>query len=102
AERAEIRARLVAEAGSRLDRSLDFEQTVETLAKLPVPWIADWSAVYQVMQDGSITQLAVSHADGSNEALVAQIDRLYPFRIDQPVGIGQVVRTGESLLLREI
>jgi PAS domain S-box-containing protein len=102
AEQAEARSRLVAEAGTRLDRSLDFEKTVTTLARVPVPWLADWCAVYQLGEDGSIRQLAIAHTDASKEEIAREIDRRYPFQIDQPIGIGHVISTGESELLSEV
>jgi serine phosphatase RsbU (regulator of sigma subunit)/PAS domain-containing protein len=102
AEQAEARSSFVAEAGTRLDRSLDFERTVQTLAKIPVPWLADWCAVYQVAEDGSIRQAAIAHADASKEEIGQEIDRRYPFKIDQSIGIGHVIRTGESELLSDI
>jgi PAS domain S-box-containing protein len=102
AERAEARSRLVAEAGTRLDRSLDFEKTVETLARIPVPWFADWCAVYELGEGGSIRQLGIAHADASKEEIAREIDRRYPFQIDQPIGVGRVIRTGESECLGEV
>src|SRR5207249_2727590 len=54
AEQTEARSMFIAEAGTRLDTSLDFETTVETLAKLAIPRLGDWCAVYWLEDDGSI------------------------------------------------
>jgi PAS domain S-box-containing protein len=102
AEQAEARSTFVAEAAAELDRSLDFETSVKTLAKSPVPLIADWCAVYQPDEDGSIAQVAIAGSDASKEALALEIERLYPFHIDQPIGVGHVIKTGEPVFLSEI
>src|SRR5438093_1037465 len=44
AEQAEAHSTFIAEAGTRLDTSLDFETTVRTLARLGIPQLADWCA----------------------------------------------------------
>jgi PAS domain S-box-containing protein len=99
AEQAEARSTFIAEAGTRLDRSLDFAETVETLARIPVPRLADWCAVYELADDGSIRQLAIAHADASKEKIGQEIDRQHPFQVDQKMEMGHVIRTGEPLRL---
>jgi serine phosphatase RsbU (regulator of sigma subunit)/PAS domain-containing protein len=101
-ERAEQRATFIAEAGTLLDTSLDFDTTVRALARIPVPWLADWCAVYVLTEEGAIKQLSVAHSDPSKETLAWELERRYPFHLDQPVGLGRVIRTGAPELMQDI
>ena len=44
-KRAELAQRMLAEAGHALSSSLDYEQTLQRVARLTVPGLADWCAV---------------------------------------------------------
>src|SRR5439155_1114926 len=62
--RAEVAARrsaFLAEAGSVLASSLDFEPTLQTLARLVVPFLADWCSVDVMEEDGSVRRIALVH-----------------------------------------
>ena len=100
AERLEARAIFIAEAGTRLDTSLDYQTTANTLAALAVPWLADWCAVY-ALTDGGVKQLSAVHMDPRKQELAQEINRRWPVELDQPVGVGHVLRTGEPELMRE-
>ena len=63
AESAERRFAFLAEAGAVLARSLDYEITLQTVAELVVPHLADWCLVDLVSEDGSLRRMAVAHAD---------------------------------------
>ena len=63
AERANRQAAFLAEASAALGGSLDFEETLRTVAQLAVPQIADWCAVDLVDELGEVQRLAVSHVD---------------------------------------
>ena len=54
---------LLAEASQLLNSSLDYEQTLRTLAALLVRRLGDWCAVHVVDEDGSIREIEVAHRD---------------------------------------
>jgi hypothetical protein len=85
------RARIafLAEAGLRLDGSLDYQTAAQTLASLAVPLLGDWCGVY-VLEDGAIKQLAVAHEDPAKEALARDLERRYQFDPDLEMGVAKV------------
>ena len=62
-ERAERRLRFLADASSHLAASLDYETTLERVAWLAVPTLADWCLVDVLDDDGEIRRVEVAHAD---------------------------------------
>jgi PAS domain S-box-containing protein len=102
AQSKEERATFIAEAGTRLDTSLDYETTANTLARLAVPWLADWCAVYVNGDGGVIKQLSVAHSDPAREEIAWELERRWPFHVDQPTGVGHVMRSGQAEMMREI
>jgi len=65
AERANRQTAFLAEASAALGNSLDYEETLRTVAQLAVPQIADWCAVDVVDEHGEVQRLAVSHIDSA-------------------------------------
>ena len=47
-----------------LDRTLDFDETLRSLARLAVPDLADWCTV-DVIDEGELRNVVVSHVDPS-------------------------------------
>ena len=75
--RRETEARFIADATDLLTESLDPEETLRRLARLTVPRLADWCAVY--IRDGSaIRTVAVAHSDPKKVELAMELDRRYP------------------------
>jgi signal transduction histidine kinase len=92
----EEQALFIARAASALSASLDYQQTLKTVAQLAVPHIADWCAVHMVGRSGTIEFLAVAHVDPLRAALAEEYQRKYPPAPDAPTGLPNVIRTGES------
>jgi serine phosphatase RsbU (regulator of sigma subunit) len=98
AEAARRRAAFLVEAGQRLASvTTDFERTLNEVAAIAVPAIADWCLFSLVERGGSLTQVATAAGPDFQEA-VGEIARRFPQRIDSS-GVGEVIRTGEPLLV---
>jgi signal transduction histidine kinase len=97
-ERAERRLRFLADASAQLAGSLEYGVTLERVARLAVPTIADWCFVDVLDEDGGIRRVEVAHADPAR-APEAAILRRYPPRPDMAEGIAKVLRTGVSELI---
>jgi PAS domain S-box-containing protein len=88
--------RFMAEAGALLGASLDYESTLEAVAILAVPAVADWCAIELLTDDGSLRRVAVAHADPEKARLVHEVGTRWPSRLSDPFGPGKVVRSGEA------
>ena len=105
AESTRKRLALQARAGTVLSASLDYEATVERVARLTIPEFADFCMVDVLGEDGSLRQLASAHADPAEEDV---LDELAPYRMHDAEGLkdtrrisASVLRTGEAVLLFE-
>jgi PAS domain S-box-containing protein len=101
-KRAELTQRLLAEAGQALASSLDYEQTLQQVAQLAVPALADWCGVAMRGGDDLLEQVAVAHADPGKVELARELGRRYPARLSDPSGAAEVLRTGVPQLLPEL
>ena len=102
AKEAELRQRFLAEAGQLLASTLDYQQTLERVARMIVPRLADWCAIHLVGDDGEIERIALTHGDPSKEALARELVEGYRFKRDAAAGTARVRRTGESELVPRI
>ena len=71
AEREERRAAFLGAAGQELAASLDYQQTIATLARLIVPNLAEMCVIDIAEQDTTIRRLAVVHRNPEDEARFA-------------------------------
>lgn len=80
-KRNEVRSRFLAEASQLLSSSLDYRTTLENLARLSVPRLADWCAIDIVEPEGvygrppSLRRIAVAHVDSKRARLVWELQR---------------------------
>jgi PAS domain S-box-containing protein len=74
-KRAELAQRLLAEAGQALGASLDYEQSLQRVAELTVPGVADWCAVAMRADDGRLELVAVAHTDPERRELGREVGR---------------------------
>jgi GAF domain-containing protein len=94
AKRAELSQRVLAEAGEALASSLDYERTLQQVADLAVPGLADWCAVSLPDDRGGLTTVAVAHVDPAKVSLARAIGAEHPTSLDEPGGAAQVFRDG--------
>jgi hypothetical protein len=80
------RQQFVAEASRILAESIDYEATLQSVAQLAVPDIADWCVVDLVQDDGSMARVAIAHKDRSRQPAAAELKRRYPPVRDATVG----------------
>lgn len=98
----EARYRLLTEATTALSASLDYEATIERLARLAVPELADWCIVDLRQDDGSIQTLAQAHSDPQLLEVAWELARTYPIDPQATHGTARVIRTGEPELMPAI
>lgn len=94
AERANRWLTFLAEASAILATSLDYPTTLNRVAHLVVPQLADWCAVDLVKADGTTERVAVAHVDPAREAVAYELEARYPRDPMAPRGLPYVLRTG--------
>ncbi len=102
AKDAELRQRFLAEAGQLLATSLDYEQTLERLARMIVPGLADWCGIEMVDEQGEPHQVAVAHVDPAKVELAHDLRRRYPPDADAPGGVPAILRGAPAELYSDI
>lgn len=93
---------LLADAGRVLAESLDFRTTLNTVAQLVTPALADWCSVVLVSATGTLETLAVAHADPEKVKWAREAGVRYPNDPDSTRGVPAVIRTGKSEIYPEI
>ncbi len=101
-KQAEERARFLIEASEVLASSLDYATTLQSVARLAVPRIADWCTIDMLRDDGGIERLVVAHEDPRQVERALELNRRYPMDRSSPFGPAQVLRTSQPELAHEI
>lgn len=101
-KRAEVRRAFLQQASEVLGSSLDYRQTLQTVADLTVPTLADWCAVDMLEEDGSLRLLVVAHRDPEKVRWGYELREKYPPDLSAPRGLANVIRTGKAELYSDI
>jgi PAS domain S-box-containing protein len=102
AKDAELRQRFLAEAGQLLASSLDYEATLERVARMIVPRLADWCGIDMLDDNGELVHVAVAHVDPAKVQMAHDLSAKYPPDMDAPTGVPAILRGGPAELYREI
>jgi PAS domain S-box-containing protein len=98
AQAARERAQFLAEASRVLSSSFDYDTTVARVARLAVPYLADYCVID--MYDGEqLRRVATAAADATQESLVQALKAYVPDLAWAENPIVRVVRSGEPLLV---
>jgi serine phosphatase RsbU (regulator of sigma subunit) len=101
--RREDRRGFLAEASDALAASLDPVETLDEVARLAVPRLADWCAIQLAPEvRGAFEQIAVAHVDPEKVRWAWELAERYPPDPDAPTGAPNVIRTGRAELYPEI
>ncbi|MEH2060244.1 MAG: AAA family ATPase [Nostoc sp.] len=102
AEADQQRAAFLAQVSATLASSLNYESTLASVANLVVPYFADWCSVDLLQENQSINRVAVAHRNPEKVKLGWQVHQRYPRKLDEPVGVPKVLRTGVGEMVTEI
>jgi PAS domain S-box-containing protein len=100
-KRAEQATAVLAAASRLLTGLADAPATINSIARLAVPHLADWCTVDVLAAQGELRKVAVAHQDPAKVELAREIEMRYPPNA-RSAGIGWVLSSGESLLQSEI
>jgi signal transduction histidine kinase/ActR/RegA family two-component response regulator len=101
AEEAGRRASFLAEASRILAGSLDYEATLKSMARVAVPYLADYVVVDVLDAERRLRRLGAAHADPAVEPVLAEAP---PFSFEPGVesSLATVVERGDPTLVREV
>ena len=91
----------ISRASEILGGSLDLDATLQRLAAVAVPEVCDWCSV-DLTDDGTIRNVAVTHADPSKVKLAQELRERYPPDPSEPAGLANVIRSGHPELYSRI
>lgn len=84
----------LAEASRILSSSLDYQTTLNNVAKLAVPEIADWCAI-DILRGKGLQLVAVAHKDPKKVRWAKKLRKVNPVDMNAPTGLPNVIRTGK-------
>jgi len=93
------RARFLSNVSAVLSASLDYHATLDTLAQLAVPELADWCMIDVAEEDGRIARLAAAHADPGRGPLLAVLRAEFPLHRHDAAPAAEALRTGKSVFV---
>jgi PAS domain S-box-containing protein len=99
---AQERQRFLGDASALLSSSLDYETTIERLAALAVPRMADWCSIDLVGANGALERPAIAHVDPSKVELAYELRLRVPPDPAAAAGVMAVIRTGKSELITDL
>ncbi len=95
------RLRLLADAGAVLAASDEYPETLQALAELLVPRLADWCVV-DVVEATGLRRVAIAHPDPVGRGLAEEVQRRYPPDPARAGGVGEVIRTGVTRIVESV
>jgi len=100
AEQARRRLELLASAGALFSRSLQPHATLEAIASIVVPNIADWCRVDLVGADGQLQRALTHHADSQKTCFGIELVQRLNASAETPGSMAWAVATGQSHLVQ--
>lgn len=95
-KKVETNQALLAQSGELLASSLDYQKTLQSVAQLLVPQLADWCVIHLLNEKEILEQVCVAHADPTKTEHAQQYSRLYPPNPEDPHGPYAVLKSGKT------
>jgi PAS domain S-box-containing protein len=101
AEAGRARAQLLAEASRVLSSSFDYQTTLARVARLAVPYLADY-CVIDMVEAGRLRRVTTAAAEAATESLVHRLMDYVPDLAWSENPIVAALQSGEPLLVRDV
>jgi PAS domain S-box-containing protein len=86
---------LLAKANAQFPASIGYRQTLDAIASMVVPGVADWCSI-DILEDGKIEQVVIAHEDPAKVKWAKQLRKKQgQFDINAPNGVPWVIQTSE-------
>jgi signal transduction histidine kinase len=90
------------DASRYLAESLDYENTLVTVAGMALPYLGSWCIVDVLEADGSMRRLGIIHPDPQKEERARKLKEGWPPGRDDPIGLPRVMRSRATELIPEV
>lgn len=100
-KRAEEHQKFLTRLSDILAASLDYETTLNSVAQLAVPYVADWCAI-DLLVDEHIERVAVFHTDPERLKQAENLQQHHPPTLDMSSSVGQVILTAEPRITWQV
>jgi PAS domain S-box-containing protein len=101
-KRNEREQRLLAEAGTLLSSTLDYQETLRSITRLVVPAFADWCLVDLTDDEGGFTRIAAAAADPAHAELAQRLQRYYAPAPTAMHGVSHAAHRGTSEVMTHV
>ena len=101
-KRAAEQEHFLAQVNKVLNSSLDYQNTLSSIAQLIVPQLADWFSIDLPNAEGQFELIELYHKDPARVQWAKTLREKYPIDPDASTGAPHVVRSGQSELYSEI
>jgi PAS domain S-box-containing protein len=102
AEAEQRKSTFLAEASAVLTASLEVDVSLERLAELAVPALADCCVIDLLENEHAFRRVAITCADKSMLPITGELPRRFPLRPDVRFGVPKVLHTGKSSIWPEV
>ncbi|MEX0891357.1 MAG: GAF domain-containing sensor histidine kinase [Gemmatimonadota bacterium] len=99
---AESGPHFLARASQFLAASLDYENTLVTVAELALPYLGSWCIVDVLEPDGSMRRLGIVHPDPLKQERARRLKEGWPPGRDDPIGLPQAIRSRTTELIPSV
>src|SRR5262249_23528467 len=97
-KQAEVAMRFLAAAGEVLTVSLDEPESLDRLARLLVPELADWCTIDRIEEDGGASRVPAVARDPHIADLLQEMVRRFPHALEGNNLLAWVLRSGEPMM----
>ncbi len=101
-KRAELGQWLLAETGRLLSSSHDLDVSLQEVAQLTVPALADWCGIELPGPGGFLHLAAIAHIEPAKVAVAHRLRTRHPVHVDDEGAVASVIRTGTPARLDNI
>jgi signal transduction histidine kinase len=95
------RAAFLAEISQLLATSLDYAETLMSLARAALPFLGDACVIYHLAGTSTLRRLALAHVDPETEQLLRELQR-FEIPLESDVPAARVVRTGARVVENQV
>ena len=95
-KRAEDISTFMSQASAELAQLSDSRASLVRIAEMAVPAFADWCGIFLRDEHGNVQRLTLANRDPDKVAFLHAMRDRYPYRDEDSIGPGKVLRTGET------